>query len=177
MTNKITHQYSGTSLFDIHTKYNDLFWSKKDSWWRNKSFAKEILPAGTYELSFDKDTVNKTFDEQIKGLEKGLNVPYVAIVAEAILEHFKKTGEKICEDWYVRTSSVDSGGDRVYVGDFDGEGLCVAYYWGGHRNADLGLASARNLKLETGNLETLETLSLRVKNLEEWKDRITGLLK
>lgn len=168
MTNKIIHQYSGASLIKLHKKYNDLFWSKKDPWWIKEAFAKESAPKGTYELTFDKNTVNKTYAEQTS--DKGLEVPYVAIVVEAILEHFKKTGERICEDWYVRTSSVVSDGDRVHVGHFAGEGLLVNGCWDDDRHSVLGLASARNLKLEPGELDTLESLILRVKKLEDWRN-------
>jgi hypothetical protein len=44
---------------------------------------------------------------------------------------------------YVRTSSLDSDGDRVRVGSFDAGGLIVSFYWDDRRDGDLGVSAAR----------------------------------
>ena len=44
---------------------------------------------------------------------------------------------------YVRTSSLGSGGDRVYVGRFDSDGLLVDDYWVDRRDDRIGLSAAR----------------------------------
>ena len=60
-----------------------------------------------------------------------------------IVGHYLSTGERLFENVYVRTSSLDSDGLRVYVGHFDAGGLRVGYIWDDYRSAYLGLASAR----------------------------------
>jgi hypothetical protein len=38
---------------------------------------------------------------------------------------------------------IDSDGNRVYVGNFDADGLNVNNYWDNNRNDNIGVASAR----------------------------------
>lgn len=171
---KLTHTYTGLSMLELHKKYNDLFWSKKDPWWAKEKFAKETPEKGTYEIYFDK-SFNQTFSEQTKDLVLGgLEVCHPAIAIEAVLEYFKKTGEKLLPDWYARTSAVGADGNRVDVGGFDGGGLCVFDYWDDDCYGDLGLLSARNLNLESRPLEPLDfsSLELRIKKLEEWQAKV-----
>lgn len=161
-------------MLKLHEKYNDLFWSKKDPWWAKEKFAKETPEKGTYEIYFDK-SFNQTFSEQTKDLALvELEVCHPAIAIEAILEHFKKTGERLLPDWYARTSAVVAVGDRVVVGRFDGDGLSVGHYWDDDCVSNLGLLSARNLNLESGTLEPLDLSSFdsRIKKLEETVERI-----
>lgn len=171
---KITHTYTGLSMLKLHEKYNDLFWSKKDPWWAKEKFAKETPEKGTYEIYFDK-SFNQTFSEQTKDLALvELEVCHPAIAIEAILEHFKKTGERLLPDWYARTSAVAADGYRVVVGDFGGDGLDVDGCWDDGCSDGLGLLSARNLNLESGTLEPLDLSSLdsRIKKLEEWQAKV-----
>ena len=57
--------------------------------------------------------------------------------------NFLATGERLFERVYVRTSDVDSHGDRVNVGDFDDDGLYVDFWYGSIRDGVLGVASSR----------------------------------
>ncbi|TSC90824.1 MAG: hypothetical protein G01um10142_196, partial [Parcubacteria group bacterium Gr01-1014_2] len=57
-----------------------------------------------------------------------------AMVTEAALRIFEATGERLLETWYYWGRSLDSGGYRVGVGDFDSGGWdvgCCLPGWGG----------------------------------------------
>lgn len=105
-----------------------------------------------------------------------LEVTHPAVLIEAILTHLEKTGERLLEGWWVRTSAVDSGGDRVHVGYFDGSGLVVYNSWDDNCLDSLGLsASVRLGDLKPGTLVPLETLSLRAKN--NLKEKVDALVE
>ena len=142
---KIIHQYTGKSLNELHKEYgigSSGFYST-DPWWKNEKFADKKMKARKYELTFDGNLKGKTYKEQKKSVEK---VPHPAIVAEAILSHFKKTGERLLEDWYVRTASFDRDGYFVLVGRFDATGLFIRNVWDGRPDNFIGLASFRKIK-------------------------------
>ena len=146
---------TGLSLKELYEANKDLFWSK-NPWWRNELFADVKPEAGNYEFVFDKKTKNKTFTDQKKMIERDFMVPHVAQVIEALINHYKKTGEKLLSDFYVRTNTLVSDGNRVIVGHFDSDGLRVDRYWDDDRNDLVGLSAAR--KLEPGTLESLDSL-------------------
>jgi len=148
---------TGLSLKELKEKYAtgpSGFYPQ--SWYENEKFYTEKPEAGEYEFIFDRDLCNKTYSEQLEKLPKGYSPTHIATIAEAILIHFKETGERLLEDWYVRTSNLDSGGHRVYVGSFDSRGLDVNDFWDGSRDGIIGLSASR--KLDTGTLETLESI-------------------
>ena len=141
----IKHTYSGKSILELKKEFG--LGSKgfyDQSWYENEDLAKEKPQAGEYEICFDKDSVNKTYSEQIAGLQEGFTVPHPTIVIEAILTHFKKTGERLLEDWYVRTSSLDSDGRRVDVGFCPG-GLYVYHWHGSNRVSSIGVSSSKKV--------------------------------
>ena len=125
------------------------------SWYENESFYTEKPEAGTYEIEFDRKLCNKTYKEQLKELPKGFSPTHPAIIVEAILSYFKETGERLLENWYVKSDTLGSGGGRVLVGGFDGGGLGVGGWRDVSRDDVVGLSASR--KLETGNLESLDT--------------------
>lgn len=142
------------SLNELKAKYPQHVWS---SWFGSEKFANEEAVAGHYELYFDyPNSRNKTWDDQQKLLKKGESVPSAAVVAQALIQHFEKTGKRLLPDSWSRTNDIDSDGGRVNVGYFDSVGLVVYGRWGGLRDSDLGLAASRNfvpLKLEPGKLD------------------------
>lgn len=147
------------SLLDIRAKYPDLFYTQ--GWYENESFAKEKF-SGTWEVDLEpvKDSFDKTWQEQQECVIKGTGIPPAAVLAAAICEHFKETGTRAFERVHVRTSSVDSSGNRVVLGKFDAKGLFVYDFWDSGRSSSLGLASSR--KVEAGNLEPLEDLGFEL---------------
>lgn len=176
----IKHTHSGKSLLELYKQFgvgSSGFYSK-DPWWKDEAFAKEKLEPATYEIDVERKLTGLTFKEQENNLKKGSVILHPTVLAEAILTHFKTTGERVLEDWYQRTSVLDSDGVRVIVGGFDAEGLDVHRWDGSGRSDNIGLASARKLKFESRELETFESsnLELRVKNLEDKMAKIKELL-
>lgn len=145
---------TGLSLLEVKATYPDCFYGQ--SWYEDESFATEKPPAGAWEFDFTSEHTGKTFKEQKELV--GDTVPHPAVLAEALCIHFKETGERLMSNWYSRTSSLGSGGNRVDVGYFDAGGLYVGSYWNDDRSDFIGLSSAR--KLDTGTLEPIENLSL-----------------
>lgn len=180
MTKTIKHQFSGSSLLEFLDKFGtDEKGFYDNNWWKSEKFAKEKPPKRTYEIVFHPDWNNLTYQGQLKKTNKVKEeFLHPAVLAEAILTHYKKTGKRLMENWWSRTSSVDSSGFRVYVGYFDSDGLLVYNYSDDHRYDYVGVASARKFKsLKTGNLDTLE-LCKNCKHekkgyCEYWKDEIT----
>jgi hypothetical protein len=62
-----------------------------------------------------------------------------------IIGHLLATGERLVERKYVRTSSVDLNGNRVYVSDVGSDGLGVSDYWDAVRYDNEDVSSARKL--------------------------------
>lgn len=157
----ITHNYTGASLRELREKYGVGEAGFYDnSWWKDEPFADEHGERGEYEIDFESKLVNLSFDEQKRQLRGGFEFPHPAVIVEAVLEHYKNTGNRLLQNWYSRTNTLDSYGGRVGVGGFGAGGLYVCRYGGGLRGASIGVSSSRKLKLESGNLETFETLSL-----------------
>ncbi len=162
----IIHKYSGASLKDLKEKYglgSAGFYDQQG--YESEKFFTEHAPKGTYELKLSNDLAGLNYKEQLKKIEKGWSVPHPAIVAEAILEHYKQTGERLYSNYWLRTlSEVGSDGLRVCAGRFDSVGLCVAIDWDDSRDDSLGLASARKFKKnpEPSNLDTLDASDIVV---------------
>ena len=160
-TKNIRFNYSGASLSELKEEYgiggNGFY---DNDWWLGEPFAKEKPEAGEYDVKL-MPLFDKTFSEQKEEIDKDFEVAHPAIVAEAILSHFKKTGERLCEDWYVRCSRLASDGYRVYVGRFDSDGLHFSNNLDDDRGDDTGISSARKSRnLKPRNVEPLESLSL-----------------
>lgn len=158
----ITHTYTGVTLNELCKKYGTGktgFYSN-GPWWKDEDFAKERAEMGTYTIKVDKQLENMTFADQQATLTKDEVVLHPAIITEAILEHFTKTGERLLENWYTRTSSLGSDGNRVLVGDFGAGGLDVGGWRGDRRSGGIGLSAARKLPLNPESLEPIESLNL-----------------
>jgi hypothetical protein len=159
---KIKIKIKGKSLNKLYKEYgtgSSGFYSI-NPWWKDQKFADEKPKAGEYEIDFAEELINLTFEEKEKEITEGFEIIHPAIVAEAILSHFKATGERILENRYVHTSSLDSDGHRVLVGGFDETGLLISSWDGGHRSSGIGVASARKLNLKPSSLETFDSLTL-----------------
>lgn len=152
---KLTLQ--GKSLLELREEYGlgeSGFYG--NDWWLNEDFAKEKPEGGEYEITLHHESMNLTFNEQKKKLKKGFEVIHPALLAEAILSHYKNTKERLAENYYYRTNTLVSDGGRVFVGSFGSDGLSVGGGWDGDRHSDVGLASARkfrgDLSVEPSNL-------------------------
>ena len=131
------------SILDIKKINNSLFYLLGE-WYKSEKFAKN-KGAVSWQLVRKipaEDSTSKNWDEQQALLSKDDKTPSVQIMVYTIIGHYK-TGERLFENVYVRTSCVASGGDRVSVGSFDSGGLHVDDWWNDDRNSRLGLSSAR----------------------------------
>lgn len=89
------------------------------------------------------NSISKTYTEQEALLSDKDEVSTAQVVVYTMVGHYLKSGERLFERIYVRTSDLASDGRRVDVGDFDGGGLVVFGWLDGGRRSSLGLASAR----------------------------------
>jgi len=135
------------SILEVRGKVErKLFYSHEDAWHNKQSFAKERGEV-TWQLvrktPVDNST-SKNWQEQQALLSKEDEVPTAQVMVYTIIGHYLATGERLFERIYVRTSSVDSDGYRVYVGYFDSGGLVVNFDWDDRRGGGpLGVSSAR----------------------------------
>ena len=173
--------YTGKNLLQLREEFgigaNGFY---DNNWWFKEDFAKESPERGLYELDLSNTLVDLIFEEQKKKIKKGFGVAHPAIVAEAILTHFREKKERLCKNYWLRTSSVDSVGSRVGVGRFDSDGLFVNDYWDGPRYVSVGAAAARKLRsLESRTIDPLESSNLksRIKELEDFRERVEKILK
>jgi len=134
------------SILDIRGKVErGLFYSYEDAWYNKQAFAKDKGEIGwrLVRKTPISDSTNKNWDEQQALLSKDEETPSAQVMVYTITGHFLATGERLFEKVYVRTSSLDSSGYRVSVGDFDAGGLHVDR-WHGHRRYDFfGVSAAR----------------------------------
>lgn len=144
-----TINFPGLSLNEVRGQNKELFYDQ--SWYSDETFANEKIPAGNWEVSLEPvpGSTNKTWNEQIGMLGKDMEVPPAAVLAYALVEHFKQTGERCLESMRLRTSSLVSDGDHVHVGVFGGAGLFVNDHWDDSRYDNLGLASSRRVSSPT----------------------------
>ena len=172
---KIIHNYTGKSLLQLREQFGV---GKKgfynNDWWLKDEFAKETPKKGTYEIELHPEWNNLNCQEQLDKIGDEMGFLHPAVLAEAILTHYKETNERLMDNWFSRTCSVDSSGRRVLVGYFDSVGLYVAYYWGDYRVSDIGVASARKLNLKPRTLEPFES---RLLELENFKEKVEKVLK
>jgi hypothetical protein len=136
----------GLFILDIMKRENcKKLFSEGYEWCKNHPFASyteqpswRLIRKTTVEDSFD-----KTWKEQQTLLDHQIDeIPLARQVIYAIILHFFATGERLFRNFYVRTSDVDSHGDHVNLGVFDGDGLRISL-WYNSDHGHLGLASAR----------------------------------
>ncbi|OGZ20684.1 MAG: hypothetical protein A2654_00105 [Candidatus Nealsonbacteria bacterium RIFCSPHIGHO2_01_FULL_43_31] len=132
------------SILEIRGKVDSkLFYDQ--SWYNKESFAKERGEVNwqlVRKTPVDNSTSKNWLEQQVM-LGKDDEVPTAQVMIYTIIGHYIATGERLFENTYVRTSSVDSGGRRVGVGVFGSEGLGVDSWWDGYRVGDIGVSSAR----------------------------------
>ena len=134
------------SLLDVREIQSAHFYSKTGGWYSDQKFAREDKTSFGW-LAIKKTPVenstSKNWEEQSKLLSALEKVPNVAEMSWFITTYFEVRGIQLFESIYVRTSSLDSDGNRVDVGGFDSRGLNVDYYWGNDRDGNLGVSASR----------------------------------
>lgn len=163
-------------LLEIYGTGSNGFYSQE--WYKTESFFIEKPPANMWDFDFGTNLTDKTYPEQVSFLKKGFEVMHLAVLAEAILSHYKNTGVRLLENKYSRTNVFTSDGNRVGVGDFDVKGLLVSNWYDGHRHDHLGVSAARKLSLNAKDIVTAEylTLEARVAELESGMKKIKKIL-
>jgi hypothetical protein len=153
---------TGKSLVELYKEYGtgSAGFYSTSPWWIDEAFAKEKPEAGEYEIDLGENLTNLTFDEQKAKIGKDFEVIHPAVLTEAILSHFKETGKRLLESKYARTSYLGSDGYRVYVGNFDADGLRVNVCWDDRSYDGIGVASARKLKIDSCSLDPIVPLTL-----------------
>ena len=125
------------------------FCSKTDGWYADQKFAREDRASFGWLLVKKtpvKGSTRKTWGGwrgQVKLLSPLERVPNAAEMSWFITTYFEVRGARLFEGIYVRTSSRDSNGHRVFVGNFGADGLYVDYWNDGLCSGSLGVASAR----------------------------------
>lgn len=177
MKNTITIDFPGLSLLEVRSQFNKYFYTKENAWYEKEEFAKEKIAPGKYEVDLEAvpESFSKTYREQEQLLTSGCVIPPIAVLVYAMIQNKIINDKYAFSDTYVRTSSLDSDGRRVLVGNFDAYGLRVNRYWDDDRGSGLGVASARKLNIESlGVIDPSDILTLenRVKVLEKWRERV-----
>lgn len=89
------------------------------------------------------DSFSMNWQEQQALVQEPMVIPNAAEAVWALTTYKAVRDVYLLNDRYVRTSSVDSDGERVYVGGFGAAGLGVYVSWGDGRYAGLGVSVAR----------------------------------
>jgi hypothetical protein len=134
------------STLDVREIQSAHFYTKTGGWYANQKFAHEDKTSFGW-LAIKKTPVSnstsKNWNEQNKLLSALEKVPNAAEMSWFITTYFEVRGVRLFENVYVRTSSLDSDGRRVYVGYFGAGGLHVDLYWDDGRDGFLGLSAGR----------------------------------
>ena len=136
------------STLDIRSIKIDYFDSREGGWYSNKSekFARNDKAEPVW-IALRKEPVaeslNRNWSEQSDLVAEPMVVPNAAEALWGFTTYKAVRSIYLLPNLCVRTSSVDSVGDHVNVGDFGALGLCVDSHWDNKRFDSLGLASAR----------------------------------
>jgi len=136
------------SLLEIRDLKNDYFYFKENGWYaeqRQKFSQNDKVETRWYMIRKDIAPLSnsKNRDEQQPLISDVETVPNSAELVWAITTYKAIRDVYLFGEIYARTSSLDSGGYRVYVGVFGGGGMYVYDYWFSSSFSNLGLSVAR----------------------------------
>lgn len=137
------------SLLEIRTMKNSYFYSKEGGWYaeqKQKFSQNDKVETKWYMIRKDivPESTSKNWGEQHALIIADTEfVPNAPEFVWAITTYKAVRDVYLFGRIYARTSSLDSDGDHVYVGDFDDKGLYVDDHWGSYRVSSLGLSVAR----------------------------------
>lgn len=136
------------SILDIREKVErKLFYNHEGAWYNEQPFAKEHGEV-CWQL-VRKTPIGNLIpkDGQVQQALFGMNdeVPTARAMVYTIIGYILTTGERLLEQKYAYTSSVDSSGNRVYVSDVGLDGLGISDYWDAVRYDNEDLSSPRKL--------------------------------
>ncbi len=123
------------------------FYNHEAAWYNEQIFANEPGEVNwqLVRKALAESLTPKNWQEQQASFSKKNEVLTAQELVYAIIGHLLATGERLVEQNYVRTSSVDSNGNRVYVSDVGLDGLGISDFWDAVRYDNEDLSSARKL--------------------------------
>ncbi|MDE1919303.1 MAG: hypothetical protein KGH56_01245 [Patescibacteria group bacterium] len=137
------------SLLDIRSMKSDYFRPMmRDGWYTEaaQKFARADK-SETIWIALSKEPVEGSLDknwaEQSDLVDESMEVPNAAEVTWCLTTYRAVRDTYLLPTRCVRTSSVDSDGDHVYVGQFGAIGLEVNAYLNARHNSILGVSAAR----------------------------------
>lgn len=134
------------SLLEVRGLKKDHFYSKEGGWYAEQAFAQNDK-VDTRWIMLRKEPVpqstSKNWSEQQALLSDNEVTPNAAEVVWCVTTYKVVRNTYLLRNIYVRTSSLDSDGLRVDVGDFDAGGLGVNRYWDDVRGGGLGVSAGR----------------------------------
>ena len=132
------------SILEIRKKVDSKLFYNQD-WYSDQEFAKEKGELGWQLIRKTpvENSTSKNWQEQLALIPEEDEVPTAQVMVYTIAGHYLATNERLFENVYVRTSSLDSGGSRVDIGSFGSGGLRVPRYWDVGCICHLGLVSSR----------------------------------
>lgn len=136
------------SILEIRGKVKrSLFYNHEDAWYNKQSFAKERGKASWQLIrkTVAPNSFSKNWSEQQALLSKNDEIPSARVMVYTIIGHYLATGERLFENIFVRTSSLDSHGHVVNLGHLVSHGLIVDGWHPSYCSSDLGLALSRKL--------------------------------
>ena len=134
------------SLIDVLEAHPELFYAESNFGYEKEAFAVNKVEAGWQLVRKNPiiGSIDKTWDEQCELLGPDEQVPSASVLAQAIVLHYLKTGERLFEKVYVRTSDMSFTRDHVDIGYFNHGGLGVHYDLGRRRGVRVALAASRD---------------------------------
>ncbi len=142
------------SLIDVRAVKADFFCSvgpkqNNSDWYNgaNEQFARTDKVEALCWIALRKEPVenslSKDWPEQQVVVKEPMVIPNVAEVVWALTTYKAVRDIYLLENIYVRTNSVDSDGERMYIGHFNTDGLRVSNCWDYNRGYDLGVSASR----------------------------------
>ncbi len=128
-----------TDLLGLRKAAGNRFWDQ--DWYKSEKFAKTKSRAGYHLLRELPDSTSKNWSEQIAMQPSGFEAPLAVEMAYLSAAWLAMNHGMAFPDW-VRTSDVDSDGDRVIAG-VGGSQVHVSYDWDSPRNSSVGVASGQ----------------------------------
>lgn len=117
----------------------------KQNWHGDEEFATDKSGVAWHLVRKDyfANSTSKTWKEQQALLPEDEETPKARILVYLMVGHMLATGEYLFGNSYVRSADIDSGGDRIFVGRFDANGLEINSGADNISNVDIGVASAK----------------------------------
>lgn len=134
------------SVLGVRSLKYDLFWLKNGGWFIEQEFAREDKTLFGW-LAIKKapvaNSTSKNWNDQKNLLSVLEEVPNAAEIIWFITTYLEVRGVRLFTGVYVRTSSRDEEGDRVFVGLFLSALVDLSAYWDSKHDDSVGVSASR----------------------------------